>query len=263
MSGLVAMALRVATRKILMGNTFAQNGVFDSPLDPISQLLDTAAGSSDRPIICLYTQETSNSPKGKDLGGESLSVDLVLLCYLTPAKTEVQDGILLETRESGAAMALDILASQINRALRFGPQKWRYVFDRMVLQIEKAMSRNVLVEVEQNVKIPTLEIILSLKTIPEPTYGNPLYGAWLEMDAAMRTDTELAGLADFIKALITEPTPVTDWRYVQAQGAYSLADVRAMGVAPVDATVTEAEEAAELEQLSTSGATIIGTPSGP
>lgn len=262
MNGLVPLALRIAVRKILLGNTFAQAAVFDSPLDPISTVLDQAS-ASERPIICIYTQEASNAPMGKDLGGQKGSIDLVILCYLAPARTEVADGIELETRESGAAMALDILGSQINRALRFGPQVWRAIYDKIVTKAEKVMARNVLVEVEGSVKIPTLEIIATLETIPEPTYGQPLYGVWSMQDTAMRADAELAGLANFIKALIEEPTPVTDWRYVQAQGAYSLGDVRAMGLAPVDATVTEAEEAAVLGQLETSGTTIIGAPGGP
>lgn len=257
MSGLVSMALRMAVRYTLLNQTGAMARVIDSPIDPVTAILDQS-DVEPRPLIAVYVQEVSGDPKGRELSSTEQKLEIVIWTYLTPAKTIVGDDIELEVRESGAAIALDIVGAQINRALRFSTSAWRPIIYEIAHSVEKVITRPVLVEIDGGVRIPASELIISCKTVPEPKFGAPLSGVWLAIDTAMRATAETAGIANLVKNLIEGPTGLPGWKVAMGESAFTVAEARAIGIAPLDAT--ETGEPSLLDELTTSGSNDVTGP---
>jgi hypothetical protein len=254
MSGIASLALRMAFVNLIRGATAAGQRVIDAPVDPIGLLLDPDS-PTDTPLIAVFVQEASSSPKGMDFTGTERTLDVILFTYLPPTTTKVEDGYIFESRDAGGAAALDIISAQIDRALRFGSAVWRDVLHNIAYSIEKTMVRHVLVEIENGVRIPTVEHLITMKVCSEPSFGRPLThadnGVWLSLDTAMRSSPDTLPFANLVKALIEGPTGMPDWRYIQGVLGTTYADIRGLGMAPQDAT--EDGEPGLLEQVTVSG----------
>jgi hypothetical protein len=262
MSGLVPMALRMAVVQLLRDRTAAGSRVTDSPVDPIHYFLDglEPGGAGQAPLIAVFIESATRDCKGRDLSGVECSVNLVIWVYLPPTVVEVEDGLVLDSRSEGAATALDLISTQVRKALLFGPALWRKVYDAIVLKVDRSISRPVLVENEQGVKIMALETVLTLNVVPEPEFGRSIRGElWPSFDAAALATPDIAPLAGLIKSMIEGPEGLSDWRQIQGALGQNYAEMRAMGLVPFDATETEGE-AAVLEQISTSGGNVIVPP---
>lgn len=249
MSGLVSAALRMAVRFMLKGQTSAGDRVFDSPIDPLGLILDQG-DPTPKPLLAVYVQEVSGKPRGREIVSVEPELDLVIWTYLPATDVQLEDNVAFEVRQSGAALALNIVEAQVNRSMRFAPIKWRSIYEEIVHNVEKVVSRSVLVEIEGGVRVPASETVITCKVIPEPAFGRALSGFWIKFDAAMRAEPTVAGLADMVKNLIEGPADLPSWQVTLGEMALSISEGRAIGVTPLDAT--ETDEPAVLTTIETS-----------
>ena len=240
---LVGFAIRLAVQRLLVDRTWAGDRVQNSPIDPVTDLLEGEV--KDKPLIAVFTNDYEGDNEGRDIGGRTASMDLILFAYLPPTIVRIDEEageIEFEARDAGGASALDLIGHQIRTALVFGPAVWRRVYEAMVVQITKVRARPILVELDKGIRLPAREIILSLKVVPEPDIAKPLGPHWTILHQAMLTDDNASPIADLLKNMIEQPADLPTWRQAQANLATSVETVRALGIAPVDAT--EEDEAA-------------------
>lgn len=256
---MVSFALRLAVTRLLSGNTWAGTRIMNSPLDPIAEVLE---GGHTTPLIAVFTNdEMGKGHEGRDWGGRSRDLDIVLFIYLPPAMVTVPNGagtLSLENRSAGGATVLDLVAHQCRVALRNGPMVWRQVYEGMTIKITEERSRPILVETEKSIRIPSKEITLSMSVVPEPPIGQPIAGWWLALDAAMRADPDAAPLADLIKTMIEAPIGLSSWQDARLNTALSEGAIRSLGIAPMDPT--ETGEAALLTDIDTPGENTVVAP---
>lgn len=260
---LVSFGLRLAACRLLAGQTWAQERILNSPLDPVDDVVrqDNGGAVDPRPLIAVFTNDEKGSNEGKDIGGRPGTLDLIFFIYLPPDRVEIDAGdMVFETRTPGGAMALDLIWHQCRMALLFGPTAWRAVYERFVNKVTDVRARPILIETEKGARIPAKEVVLTIDVVPEPDLGKPLNANWLALDAAMRADDSAAPLADLIKAMIEEPSNLASWQLERANLAVSVATIRALGLAPVDPT--ETGEPAELEEIEYSGENVVAPPDG-
>lgn len=259
---LVSFGLRLAVCRLLAGQTWAEDRIYNSPLDPLTNVLPQDDGVVDpRPLIAVFTNDEKGDNEGRDIGGRTASLDLVFFIYLPPDKMSVEDGeVVFDTRLAGGAMALDLVWHQCRTALLLGASAWRDVYERLVIKITETRARPILIEAERGIRIPAKEVIVSMMVIPEPDIGKPLNPGWQALDTAMRADEASEPLADLLKSMIETPADLTSWQLERANLAVSEATVRALGIAPVD--TTEPDEAAELDEIVISGVTEVVAPEG-
>lgn len=252
---IVSFAIRLAAARIVRNRTWAEDAVLISPVAPIDEVL-RRAGPSPKPVIGVFTSETSSKPNGRDVGTKDNRVEITFFVYLPPTIRPLADGtIILGVQAS--AMSLDIVARQILNELRGGTSPWKAIWDEMTVEVIEQDTKPVLVELDQGVRVACLEIRMAMTVIPEPPPGRALYSTWLKLDALLRSDPETEPLADTIKDVIEYDTSVPSWRAAQMRMAYSDAAARAAGFAPADET--ETGEPAELEQVDFSGGNTVGT----
>lgn len=256
---LVGFAIRLAVQRLLVDRTWAGDRVLNSPIDPVTDLLEGEV--KDKPLIAVFTNDYEGDNEGRDIGGRTASMDLVLFTYLPATVVRIDEGtgaIEFEARDAGGASALDMVAHQIRAALLFGAPAWRRVYEAMVVQITKVRARPILVELEKGLRLPARELVLSLKVLPEPDLGKPLGPHWATLHAAMQSDVNAGPLAELLRVMIERPADLASWQAAQANLAVSEATIRALGTAPLD--TGELAEGPDLEQADLVGDIDIAPP---
>ena len=236
---LIALATRVILLRLLTGRTWAQDQVFDSPLDPIDEIL-RAANAAPKPVIAVYTAESKGKPVGLETQGGKQNVRTAVYVYLPPSKVTIPDGLAFEIDNVGAGLALSTIGRQIDAAIHLGNAPWIKVWRRFVTCVDEKTSRFVLVEIQSGVKVPCMEVIYELDCVADADFAKPLYGAWLDLDTLLRADgagTEGETLADHIKGLIEKPEGLQPYEVFQANFGLTDAAFEATGLAPLPGSV--------------------------
>jgi hypothetical protein len=252
---IVSFAIRLAAARILRDKTWAEDAILISPVAPITEVL-RRADPSPKPVIGVFTSETSSKPDGRDVGGKDNKVEITFFIYLPPIIRPLPDGT-IGLGVQASAMSLDIVARQIMNELRGSTSPWKAVWDKLTVAVVEHDSKPVLVELDQGVRVACLEIRMAMSVIPEPPPGRPLYSVWLTLDGLLREDPETEPLADAIKSAIEYDTSLPAWRVTQIRMAYSAAAARAAGFTPADET--ETGEPSELDEIEFSGENTVGT----
>lgn len=246
---LVSQALVALTHYLLDGQTWADNQIMEQPVEPIDELL-RGAGEAQKPVLAVYVESAKMQIQGRETQGEKGMLDLKVFAYIAPGRVKLPDGIgfALDGRQAG--LTLNVLGRQIDAALHLGAAAWLPVWRKFVFSIEEREVRYMLVEVENAVKIPTMEICYRCSTIPDPDFGTPLYGAWLALDTALRTaGGEKETLADLFKGMIEAPAGLPDYKDLQANFGLTDAGLAATGLAPVPGSTTDVGDPVELTQV--------------
>ncbi|MDQ0301363.1 hypothetical protein [Ancylobacter polymorphus] len=228
---LVATVSRIAFAKALEGRTSA-GAVLNAPKEPLDRL-------GEKPVIAVYTGAIKFDPRGRDLYGSTADqiIELVIQMILPPGNVVVE-GMELTMNDAGAGFGMDLLWRQVVDALADPANTWADLYREIVRAYAGFTSAPVLVEVERNVPVPYREVQLNCRMIPEPSMGAPLSTVWQKIDAKLRTDPELVPVADALKVMIERPAGMPSWRITQARMGWSDAEIRASGLAPLDATET-------------------------
>ncbi|WP_378952076.1 hypothetical protein [Mesorhizobium sp. ANAO-SY3R2] len=230
---LISLATRTVLRQLLLGRTWAGDLVVDQPLDPIAEVMRHATGKP-APVIAIYTAEAKGEPCGLETQGGPQAIKMMVYVYLPPSRIDLPDGVSLEIDNVGSALALNIMGRQVDAAMHFGNTDWIALWRKFVTRIAEKTSRFILVQIEQGVPIPCLEIQYELTCVADADFGKPIYGGWLKLDALLRAKgTEGADLADLIKGLIEGPQGLPDYEQFQVNFGLSASAVDAIGIAPV------------------------------
>jgi hypothetical protein len=229
---LVGQSLLVIARKALVGQTWAEARIMEQPIDPISDVAP-GRGAAGKPTIAVYYEKVEGEPCGLETQRGAQDLTLRFVTYLPPSFKVSEDGTEIHFDHKGAGLALNLVARQIEVALHHGNGTWVSLFRKFAHKIEKRHARFLLVELEGGVRIPCVEQTFEMRVLPEPEIARPIYGAWSDLDAALRTDPEETILADLIKAMIEEPTDLAAHEQLQATWNLSDAAFAATGLAPL------------------------------
>lgn len=226
---MVGQALLMIVARALDGQT-AATSVLEQPVEPIVEVM-TRSGGSGQPVIAVYVESSESSPPGIETQSGPVETVLKVIAYTPPSWRVGEDGVVFENE--GTALGLNILGRQIDVALHYGNETWVKLFRGFAKHIDARKTRYLLIEIEDGIRIPAIEISYCFKTsVFEPQLGVPLFGHWLKLDAALRGAGEDA-VADMLKLLIENPTGLQPWQ--QFQMATNLSDkaFAAMGDAPI------------------------------
>ena len=244
---LTAFAIRLIGSRLLVGQTWAEDRIVNSPVDPLAQWNQSATDGTMKPTIAIYSGDRQLLVGGKQSQGGVPRLDLVFDIVMPAIRVDVGGGIQLETSQSGGAAANDFVARQVDAALRFGPEPWLELWNIFVVGIAEVRSRNLLMELDQGVQAALMEVTYTLNTLPDPGFGIPLFGGWQKLVTAMEADAAVAPLAPLVSSMITEPAGLPAWRQIQAFLGASDPAIRNSGLAPQDST--ETGEAAVLSDI--------------
>lgn len=260
---LISLATRIMLVRLLAGRTWAQDQIYNSPLDPIAELM-RAANAKPKPAIAIYTDQAQGKPVGLETQGGCQIVRTKVYIYLPPSKIELPDLVEFSIDNVGAALALNTIGRHVDAAMHYGNAPWVRLWRRFVLKIDDKVSRFVLVEIQSGVKIPCLEISYELDCVADADFGKPLYGAWIELDALLRADgagSEGEILADHIKGLIEDPAGLHDYELFQMNFGLTDAAFEATGLAPLpSSTDPDDGSAPNLEGVDAPQQTVITPP---
>lgn len=239
---LVSFGLRLTASRLVRGQTWAGDLIFNSPIDPVAEWQEVVVPGQGQPCIAIYTGQREATVVGKATQGQSASIDLVFNIFLPPTLVLAApaDGdvpaITLETSNTGAAMVIDMMARQIEAAFRFGPDPWRTIWNIFVVRVKGVRSRPLLYQIDKTVQIPCVEVTYSLECIPDPDFGVALLPGWAMLKAAMLNDPDYAASAPLLDTLISGPLGLPGWRKAQAALGIGTTAFRALGTAPADHT---------------------------
>jgi len=243
---LISAALRIIIRKAMLNKTWADERVFDQPLDPIDLLLKDAEDDWGRPIVTIYTQNTKGSPESKETQGGPQEISTKVFCYMPPSRIEIDghgaDRESVDNQSSG--LVLNFIGRQVDGALHYGNEPWLSLWRKFVLYVEDVKTQFVLIELENGLRVPCLEIDYTHHTVAEPEYGTPIYGYWQDFDSAMREDgPEMTKIADMFKAMIENPNGLPSHELLQMNHGLTDTAIESTGLAPVTGSADQGQEA--------------------
>ena len=227
---LVSQALLTVVRKALTGRTWAAENVLEQPVDPLAAMIRDGQG---RPYLAVYSEQTKGEPSGTETQSGVRHIKLKLIAYVPPKVMVEQDEVSFEFDNTGAGLLLNLIGRQADAALHYGNTTWVDLFRKFVLCVEKVETRYLLIELENGVRVPALEACYDVQSVPEPEFGKPLYGAWQQLDTALRATPEGAKVADLFKALIEAPADLPDYQQFQIATNLSDAAFRSTGLDPL------------------------------
>lgn len=259
---IVGQSLMMIMSRAIKGRTWAENRILEQPIDPISEMLRDDVEREGKPYVAVYFESLSGEPAGLETQRGSTNVRMKVVSYIPPVTKVAEDGSDLIFQASGAGLVLNLLARQTDAALHFGNETWVKLFRKFALNVTKVTTRFLLIELENGIRIPAVDVEYDVTAIPEPEYGKPLYGSWLALDTALRDVAEDAIVADMIKRMIVEPEGLPDWQQFQMATNLTDAAYAAIGLAPL-AVDDENEEVPLSDITSEPDVDIVGPGSVP
>lgn len=241
------LALRMATRKALIGATFAQERVFDSAITEI----DMTVVEKRKALIVVTTDDEEGSVDGRDILGADRTIDLVIeIAVATMVKTDTGTvEVTIPDTDEGLEVTIDLMCRQVIRVLQAGTGPWADLWRRLAVSVSRVVQRRG-ADARQGVRFAARQIVLTLTTISDPiappTTGMPLFDFLAMADA----DDELSPVAMILRAELanTDPGSVID----AGRMGFTFADAEGTGLASLSDT--------GLDVLVTAGALGVGAP---
>ena len=228
---LPALALRLATVYSLRGATAALDQVLDAPIDPIAR-----AQALSGPVIAVFTSDQSLTPERKSLVKVGRRRIVLRLQVFLPAEVAIRapgGTLTLDVREEGGATLLDVIYRQIERALTASQSPWRELWAELVTGFDEITVEDLVIPVERGIDLVAREVTIPCWTLPSPEIGRSASVTWPGLVALMRADPDLAPLADWIDAEITQPDSLDGARLYAALAGLSSLETDALGFGPV------------------------------
>jgi hypothetical protein len=231
---LARLAMRIAAARCLRGATLAEARVYDSAIAPIDQTV----AEERQPILIVTTDDHEMEVTGRDLFHGNVSCDLVIEAAIA-ARVEFQAGedgetmIAIPHTDEGMELALDMMEHQVMEALTRERCDWSRVWMKLVPRISRRLSRRG-ASVEKGVRFAARQIVLTCDLIEPPTNGAAIGDgtAWADLLSAMEEDTDLAPIAQMLRAEI-EGAPLADWRRAANMLGIHLETADAIGLGPM------------------------------
>lgn len=229
---LVAQALVVATHGVLNGRTWAGDRVLMQPIMPIDEVL-AGAGDAQKPVLAVFCESTKAETEGREAQGNMVRAELKVFVYICPGRVDTGDMSEFQLDSTTAGLSLNMVGRQIDAALMASSGLWIDAWRKMVIKITEREARYILVEIENGIRVPTMEICYRVDTVPEPDFGNPMTVAWQKLDSALRQTAEGVTLANLFKAMIEEPAGLPDYVDLVNNHGLTPAGLVGTGLGPV------------------------------
>lgn len=237
---IASQAIITTARNLIKGATWAGANVEESPIDPVDGLVNKAAEGEVLPYIAVYIERMT----AKSEGGAG-DADLKVYIYLPPNRVKMPDGEAFSPRRKNSGMTLNIIARQVENALSKTADPWSEIWRKLVLSIGDRTYRQILIEIENGVRIPAMELSFALDVLREPEIGSPLTGTYQLLDAALRANGDEA-VADIFKAAIENPADLEAYQDAAMQLHMTSAAVDALGIGPITPDAVDEEGAIPL-----------------
>jgi hypothetical protein len=226
MVGLTSFAVGLAATRALRGRTMAENRVH---LEPNAAIAVTA------PTLCVYVAAGESEVEGRallDASAGRVRIELLLPPVVVMAQGEQEAQLDVN---ASAALAFALFWRQCMIALQSDQNVWSGLWRAFVPRIRSLVSGGDLIELEKGQKIPARIVELIIEPLSEPSIGVEPQGVWVELLAAMRTETgELSVIADLLQSAITGAVALADWRSDLARLGITFALGEALGVGPAE-----------------------------
>lgn len=251
MSAIARTALRIAAYEAIMGRTLARDRVHDSAIDG----LDTKIDKKRTPFITITTDDDVREGKGRDTWSMPRKIDLVIeVAVFSTVKVEDDDvtpgatTTIIPQTDFGLEWTLDIIESQIERALFSQDTAWGALFFDLVLNVSEWKSRRG-ASAEEGLRFAARQINITLDVVEAPKPGAAIIdGPYQAVLAAMEAQPNRAELGALLRAVL-EGTDKPEWERMAEAIAISRKAAETIGIAPVD--LTETDEPAEMDQATT------------
>lgn len=225
------IALRLATRKALIGATYAGPRVFDSAITEI----DLTVMETRKPLIIVTTDDEEGAVEAREITSADSQIDLVIeVAVAALVKTDAGGTELtIPDTDEGLEITVDLMCRQAIRALQSGTGEWADLWRSLVVNVTRITQRRG-ADARQGVRFAARQIVLTLQTINDPLAAplnaDPL-GRFLTMAEA---DAEIAPIAALLRAEIGTPGPA--WRLAAGTLGLDRIEADGIGVAPADDT---------------------------
>lgn len=227
---LIPLVLRVITVRALRDQTYAEGRVSDSLLDPIDM---TVTGEKSPVIIVSTDDEEVRQNSGKDILAADRRVELAIETAVasTVAASDGATEVVIPHTDAGMEAVLSLLGRQVMRAILTDATPWGDLWRRCVTSIEGVQSRRGGGS-EQGVRYAARQLLLACHTLAEPRFGMPIETGtfWADFLALAEADSDLAPLAQVIRAEIEAPAGLADWQKAAAALGISKAAATAIKV---------------------------------
>ena len=250
---IVSQAAVITLMNLLIGRTWAEDRVFAQVVDPIRDILDGQAGHDrQRPYISIYDETSSADFVGNDRSGQPTRISMKVAIIIGPGLINTGDGYAPTMDSKAAGLALNVVGRQVEAAMHVADTEWHRIWNKIRRKTHDVKSRMMLVEIEDAVRIPTLELTFDIEAAAEPAIGTPIFGVWQDLDAALRAENE-ASLADLLKGLIENADNLPSHELFAAQQGLTAAAMQATGLPPFKADgVDDDGEAPALQNVTVS-----------
>lgn len=229
---IATLAVRLCTVYALRGRTIAGEKIEDSPVNPLSENIQT-------PTVAIYCGTGEVKACGTDIYGGDRAIGLSINLHL-PNKFAI-DGVAIAARGSGAEMAFDLFWRQVSSVLMNDESVWANLWRDIVTDIKSIDTMPFLIELENRTRISARDFSFDLSTISDPPPGTiDPETPWFRFIEACESEPELAPMVPVIRAMIEQPTPANP---VRAALGLSMAEFTAVGLAPITTgTIAPVEE---------------------
>ena len=236
---LTALAIRTCTVCALRGLTLAGAAVHDSPVDMAGMVEDSPTPS----IFVFSDMERLEGLSNRDLIAGDTTIDLALMIVLPTIFEATIGGATVEFEDgaAGAAVAIDLIYRQIQRALMDEASVWSRLWNVFVVKVHEVEAHAYVLPVGKgNVqrKLPARAVRFVIQPLREPPFGAEPLDVWADLIMALQSDPGYAPLAPLVAGAI-QGEALPGWRVAALEVGDTAADAVAMGYGPLGAAATD------------------------
>lgn len=243
--------LRWVTLQALLGQTWAEQRVYDSPAEPV----DVRIKEEQAPYISVYTDDadvTFIDPVNNvtyNIGSAPADVWLVIevavnepITVEDPRENQLTDSdadstlpaIGLAATDQGMEATIGFISRQVNQALLATDNPWADLWRTLAKPTEVQVRRGGSAQQEQGrpyIRFASRVMRYKCEVLMDPVYGAGLGDSdsfWSKLIALMLTRPDLTGLAELIRDHFVTPATLPSWRIAQKQLALTDEGIRGL-----------------------------------
>jgi hypothetical protein len=230
---LVAYALRTTLRQALIGQTLAEDRIFDSLVASIPSL----AGDGVLPLIIVSSDDDEaklrhlNARLEPEERQQTVLIEIALASSVTVEAGTAS--VEIPHTDEGLEMILDLMRHRVWRVLRDPANPWADLFRSFLGEPKRYFTRRGADDTE-GVLFAARQIGIVCDPMPEPVLGQPIGPGtpWGDLLAGMAETDSLAAYADLIRAELETPE-LPAWQILQARLGLERAAAAALGYGAV------------------------------
>ena len=231
---LVGLAIRIALTQAIRGRTIAEDRVYDSAIETLDQM---AKGEA-RPLVIVSVDDAEGGSMGDCaslMAADRMNI-LIELASAGPVEIEGEDGaeadtqVATESTSQASEMTLDVLWRQISRVLLTPvgdpwADLWRSLCTVTAVELKRGGSA------DAGVRFASRFYLVTVNPMADPDFGVAPSAVWRDLIEALDA-AGLSGVAEIIRAEITDPDGLADWRQIQARLGIATEAVTGLGITP-------------------------------